>query len=472
MFRTPAKKTATSPGVGESPRSTEKAGSSPPSVRRSIGEGETGNTDPNAKSLVISGCDATPPKTTTSRVPAAIIKLPKRSGYPNLTSEARACLNKAKLHLGNSRNLKAEIKTEVLSAIDRLYELVKESERSKVLVAAAPAVTPAAAPIIEECPQPRLSESNACQTEMVKILEKHSSLIKENMEQMEKLSDALSNRHIAEEQTFAGVVAARNCQTGGQALERATLHSVVVSSKEDFDTGEEVLEKIRKAVDAKEGWVQVERVRKAKDRKIIMGCATKEERRKIKERLEAVGENLVVEEVVNRDPLLILRDVLLVHSDEEILKALRNQNREVFHDIGDEAARIKIRYRKKTRNPHVSHVVLSVSPTIWRRAIEGGKLRIDLQRVRVEDQTPLVQCTRCLGFGHGKRFCKEAADLCSHCGGLHLRADCPDIQLGEAARCINCTKAKTGNHDHNAFSNECPVRRKWDALARASVAYC
>ena len=217
--------------------------------------------------------------------------------------------------------------------------------------------------------------------------------------------------------------------------------------------------------------MEVERVRKAKDRKIVMGCKTQEERRKIKERIEAVGQNLIVEEVKNKDPLLILKDVLLIHSNEDILKALQNQNRGVFFDLG-EGERTTVKYRKKARNPHTCHVVLSVSPMIWRRAIDAQTVRIDLQRIRVADQSPLVQCTRCLGYGHGRRFCKEPADLCSHCGGPHMSADCPDRRLGEKPACRNCARAGIEDHAHNAFSNECLIRKKWDALARASVAYC
>lgn len=312
----------------------------------------------------------------------------------------------------------------------------------------------------------------AGQTELLNTLKEHISEIKDNSEKLERLQHSLASRECAGEKTYASAASGSKSHTGAQVPERTTLHSVVVSSTQEMDTGAEILERVRKAVDAKEGWVRVERVRKAKDQKVIMGCATKEEREKLKKRLESAGENLVVEAVKNRDPLLVLRDVLIVHSDEEVLRALRNQNREIFDGLGDEELKMSVKFRKKSRNPHVNGIVLSVTPAIWRRALEGGKLRIDLQRVRVEDQTPLVQCTRCLAYGHGKRLCTEPADLCSHCGGAHLRVDCPGSRIGEAAVCVNCTRAKLGEHQHNAFSNDCPVRKKWDAFARAMIAYC
>lgn len=163
---------------------------------------------------------------------------------------------------------------------------------------------------------------------------------------------------------------------------------------------------------------------------------------------------------------------MLIQSNDEVLKALKNQNREIFHGLEGEDLRMSVRYRRKARNPHMNHIVLSVSPVIWRRAIEEQKLRIDLQRVRVEDQTPLVQCTRCLGYGHGKRLCKEPADLCSHCGGPHLRAKCADWLAAESPTCRNCQREKLDSTNHNAFSLECPVRKKWESLARSTVAYC
>ena len=41
-----------------------------------------------------------------------------------------------------------------------------------------------------------------------------------------------------------------------------------------------MLERVRKAVGAKEGWIKVERIRKAKGSKLILGCSTAEDRDK------------------------------------------------------------------------------------------------------------------------------------------------------------------------------------------------
>ncbi|XP_063896722.1 uncharacterized protein LOC135118478 [Helicoverpa armigera] len=510
--RTPAKKPATTPQT--STMDTEKAGPSTQkltqasNVRRSIGEWEA-VTDTHSQQLCPSQTHPHSPKATDKLlVPVSPRKTKQKIPPPsvkrasgdasgdfsgtspvsrqapanntNRVSQARSWLQKVKYCVGESRNLRTDLKAGIIAGVDNLYQLVKDATAEATAVAKTGTAT--AKPKVPETKEMGVNtieverdieswtvkvdqmQENIVGKELIKLIKEQSEKIDITFREMEKIKDKLSDIPKALPRTTT--ISEKLPHT------RSALHSIVVASKDGNETGDEVLDRVRKAVDAKEGWVKVERVRKAKDRKIIMGFETTEDRSKIKERLEKEGINLAVEEVKNRDPLLILKDVLLIHTDEEVLKVVKNQNREIFHDLGSEDQRMNIRYRRRTRNPHLTHIVLSVSPTIWRRALDAEKIRIDLQRVRVEDQTPLVQCTRCLGYGHGKRLCKEPEDLCSHCGGPHLRAKCADWLAAEQPSCRNCQRAKLDVVNHNAFSVECPVRKKWDNLARSTVAYC
>jgi hypothetical protein len=397
--------------------------------------------------------------------------------FKDRLTEARACLEKGKLNINASRNTKGEIKLAVRTSLERLYQLVKESEKerkaketSSEQQMSAPKTAELDSTFSVGNRDPSLPTLSA-QSEMVELIKKNTELLEEISKKLEKIQiDIEKQRESLERTTYASVVA--QSRPGTSEPERTALHSVVISSEIEQETGEQILEKVRKAVDAKEGWIRVERVRKAKDRKIVLGCKTQEERRKIKERLELAGAQLVVEEVKNKNPLIVLRDVLLIHSDEDVLRALQNQNRDIFCGLDDKECKMEVKYRRRARNPLTGHIVLCVSPKVWKRATEEGRVRVDLQSIRVEDQSPLVQCTRCLGYGHGRRLCKEPADLCSHCSGPHLRADCPERLAGEPPVCKNCTAVKIKKCDHNAFSSECTVRRRWDGLARESVAYC
>ncbi|KAJ8707907.1 hypothetical protein PYW07_011584 [Mythimna separata] len=224
MFRTPAKKDAGSQGAGGSPRSTEKAGTSLPNVRRSIGEWEAGRAELLPKSPANPKPDA---------APAATQKIPSASGarrasvetgspgnkpvskYPNLTAEARACLSKAKLHLGNSRNLKTEIKTEVMGAINRLYEIVKESENRKrpVLAETTTATNLTYQPTTDEG-QRTQTQALDVPTELVKQLmenlQQHNRALEECQQHTQALSEQLklAPRYVAGQgPTFAEIAA-------------------------------------------------------------------------------------------------------------------------------------------------------------------------------------------------------------------------------------------------------------------------
>ncbi|XP_028156634.1 uncharacterized protein LOC114350160 isoform X2 [Ostrinia furnacalis] len=102
-----------------------------------------------------------------------------------------------------------------------------------------------------------------------------------------------------------------------------------------METGEEVLRRVRDAVNAKEGWVKVDKIRKAKNQKVIMGCATEDERRKVKDRIDGAGGLLIAEDMKNKEPLLVMKDVLLLNSDEDVLKALRKQNGDILQYIAN-----------------------------------------------------------------------------------------------------------------------------------------
>lgn len=473
MLRTP---------IGQSLSGDDVSQKSPPktktlNVRRSIGQWEAAGADtlstptsPLTSKTEQAGPAKMKPRKALSEdgppaecSPADIHNSPKNK-YVDKTTEARACLNRAKLHLHNSRNLRTDIKKGVTEAVDRLYQLVKGLEAELKGDRGKKGNDAKLSERVETVLKPKIDQSA-----LLTRMEEHMKKLDENTIRMGELKEAMERQKDSLERvTYAGVTA--NQVTPIER--RGTLHSVVVASTDETESGEEVLERVRKVVDAKEGWIRVERVRKVKDRKVIMGFRTKEEQEKIKGRLEKPGNQLTVEAMKNKDPLLMLRDVFSSHTDEDVLKAFRNQNRKVFHGLDGAEDRLVIRYRRKARNPHTNHIIIATSPTIWRRSTEAGTVHIDLQHIRVLDQSPLVQCSRCLCYGHSKRFCKESVDLCSHCGGPHLKDKCLEYIAKSTPSCRNCAVAKLEQTDHNAFSQECPVRRKWDALARRAVAYC
>lgn len=307
-------------------------------------------------------------------------------------------------------------------------------------------------------------------TENIKnIIQEQTEKMNQTNEKLEELGKTLEGiKESLGNKTYASVTAS---YPKSQPL-RQTLHSVIVTSKTGTDTGHELMNKITEEIKTKGKEIKIDKIRKAKDRKVILSCSTEEDKRKLKEKIEEAQDQFTIEDIKNKNPLVILRNVINTNSDEDIIGSVRERNKSIFKDI--ESAEMEIAYKKRTVNNMKMHVVLRVSPILWKRMTEKGHVYTHMQKVTVWDQSPLIQCSTCLGYGHGKKYCKESeeGEKCSHCGGQHHRKACEEIKEGKIPTCINCKKAKINDVKHSAFSQECTIRNKWEDIARASIAYC
>ncbi|XP_046977644.1 uncharacterized protein LOC124543464 [Vanessa cardui] len=464
MFHTPVKGSnmEQSPRmVSTSSKHTETAGTSSTNetsqVRKSIGEWETKgpHTKKRASTEVI---NISPPAKDREQVKST-----------DRVTQARIWLRKAKTHLSESRNLKTDLKAGITMALDEMFKLMKEEANDKTKGQPKKDGTF----IKEKSDKGTMTEEKDANNDIISMLQWQKQKIEETFVEIGKVATAVTTlQNAASTQTMTYAEVASAPATTNLRNRKPAIHSILIAPKNETDTGDQVLERVRKAVNAKDGWITIEKVRKVKDRKVIVGCKTIEDRSKLKERLRCVEEHIHIEEVKNQDPMVILKDVLAIHSEEDILTALRNQNKTIFKDINKQDDRMVIKYHKKARNPHTRHVVVRVSPVLHHNMIQTGTVHIDIQKIRVADQSPLVQCSMCLGYGHGRRFCKETEPKCCHCGGSHFKEKCSEWIAGASPRCTNCTSAKLEDTEHNAFSDQCPIRRRWEALARAKIAYC
>lgn len=148
----------------------------------------------------------------------------------------------------------------------------------------------------------------------------------------------------------------------------------------------------------------MDRIRKAKNKKVVISCSTEENLETITKKI-LTNQHLQAEKAKNKDPLVIVRDVLTHNTDEDIVTAIKKQNGHLTKDIPEEDYKVNVKYRRRARNQHENHVILQVSPKVYQRLVSAGAVYIGLQKRTVKDQSPLIQCTKCLGFGHGKKLC-------------------------------------------------------------------
>lgn len=502
MFRTPMKMSSASKDTTLSPQGdgnlTMTLSAAPctsipdidvhtiPSVRQSIGEIEARRTPTPPPQLKNSTSNDKSKTKTTPNSATKTEHQPKTK-----MAEAKAYFTKAKLHLNSSRNLKTEIKNGILDAIEGLYSLVKEMERGKAQGAIKKPKLDKQTEITElggERNQVREGD-NA----LLKKIEDHSELIRGNKEELVNLQKAFSAfktmiqqdvvnsiqeigrniKHKSEDHLPKGTITKETCELQKIQIPQIKSHDIIVRSNNDQDTCQDVIVKIRKAVRARTEGTQIDKVRKVGNQKVIISASSAKEIHKIKEQILQSKEELTAEDSKKKHPLIIIKNVLAYNTDEDILESLVTQNSKLVQNIDDEQRKAEVKFRKKTRNPLQEHIILQVNPVFWRILVDAGRVHIDLQQLTVEDYSPLIQCSQCLGYSHPRRWCTEPKEqVCSHCGGQHLRRDCPEVTAGTKPKCRNCERAGIADSGHDAFSKDCPIRTKWEKIARSKVIYC
>lgn len=162
-------------------------------------------------------------------------------------------------------------------------------------------------------------------------------------------------------------------------------------------------------------------------------------------------------------PMIILKGISKHTAAEELRNLIVSQNAEVeaLEPATDE---LHLRFERRNRNDKLYNAVFITSPRVWKKIIHLGRLNLDHQRVHVEEFVPLMQCFKCLQFGHLKKHCTRDVDSCAHCSeSSHTLATCPTRNDQEKTNCLNCTnknlRSKTNlDTKHSPTSDICPLR--------------
>lgn len=249
-----------------------------------------------------------------------------------------------------------------------------------------------------------------------------------------------------------------------------TTFPVMVESADPRHTSDDVLNEVKRTVDVVELGIGVSRVRKIRNQKVVVACDTGEGRALLQEALRKSGGKLTASPVAQRNPLLRLMEVAPDLSDRKLEEAVIKQNAGAISGTPQDGRSIKVIRRTRGRTDAVQNVIVEVSPALW-QALQNRRIKLGYQSgVLAVDHSPLVQCYKCMGFGHMARECTKGA-CCGHCSGAHETRACGSRDA--APTCINCREAGLGGDAiaHPAYRSECPVWLRWDRLARAAVNY-
>lgn len=99
-------------------------------------------------------------------------------------------------------------------------------------------------------------------------------------------------------------------------------------------------------------------------------------------------------------------------------------------------AHLKVVYIFPTKpGRRTTSCVIEISPEIRKTLMVNGRIYLRYSACRFADYVRVLQCYRCLGFGHTAGGCK-AAPVCGHCAESHELKDCKNKDL--PPKCGNC----------------------------------
>lgn len=241
-----------------------------------------------------------------------------------------------------------------------------------------------------------------------------------------------------------------------------TKPSIIIHPSSEDNNRQQVSEQWRKSINFKQVGYAPAGVQPVGKNKLRVEFDTTEQRDETLKRLEAVPD-IRAEPSRRLKPMVIVKGIYKQTATDELTQLIIQQNPEVGL-LKPSTQDLQFRFVRRNRRENLYNAVMLTSPPIWRKIIELGRLNIDHQKVHVEEFVPLLQCYKCLQFGHLRKYCASNETLCTQCGAEgHTFDTCPSKNNTDEANCSNCNTRNQRLHTtsstmHSATSNKCPVR--------------
>ncbi|XP_072948355.1 uncharacterized protein [Epargyreus clarus] len=251
--------------------------------------------------------------------------------------------------------------------------------------------------------------------------------------------------------------------------------SIIVYPTSEDNNRQQVAEKWRKSIHFKEVNYAPAGIQPVGRNKLRVEFDTADQRDETLKRLES-STDIRAEPSRKLRPMVILKGVYKDTPVEELTELIVKQNAEVYA-LQPGPDDLQFRFERRNKNNKLYNAVFITSPSTWKKLMELGRINVNHQRIHVEEFVPLLQCYKCLQFGHLKKYCSSEVGSCSHCGeDNHTLATCPARNEPEKINCYNCN---IKNHKlnimsdtrHSPTSDNCPLREAMRDRVQGKIDY-
>lgn len=283
--------------------------------------------------------------------------------------------------------------------------------------------------------------------------------IREEVSKIQKKLEALPPKQPA---TYASVT--KKQPSAPEVGIPKTKPALIVSSKKEVSSPADTLQSWRKSVSFRDTNFSPANIKYVSNNKIRVEFDTLEQREIILQKTNLPDNDVKAEISRKLKPMIVVKGISNDISPDHLVDIITNQN-DFIKNMSSDQNDLIFKFKRGNRNKSLYNAVFMVSPSLWRAIIERGRLNVDHQRIHVEEFSPLLQCFKCLQFGHTRNRCTHEGSICSHCSSMtHDFKGCPFKQNKNQIDCYNCIQYHKKHNlqnlktDHSATSDACPRR--------------
>lgn len=220
------------------------------------------------------------------------------------------------------------------------------------------------------------------------------------------------------------------------AQKTQTKHTLFITSKDKKESIKTIQQKFTKNIDPVREGIRIRNLRTANNTLIVETEAI-EDIEKITNN-KKLATDLKMEPVKKRKPLMILYDLQTEWEEEEIKRAIYEQNLKDKMDREEFNNGFNLKFKTGPREKRTVHQVAEVDAKIRRILVRQERIFIGFHAIRIKDYQVVARCLKCQDLGHVAKHCKNEQQICGHCGQEHKKEDCPNKQ--KEPTCIPCQK--------------------------------
>lgn len=222
-------------------------------------------------------------------------------------------------------------------------------------------------------------------------------------------------------------------------------------AKEEFTSASDTKERFLKSVDPVKLRLKTRRINFAANNSIVLETDSGDVDT-LRNCPDLSNAGLEIKPEVKLNPRIIVHGIPVEYTKEEIAESIIELN---LPDFKQEDIKVISMYPQREKK-HRSCIV-EVTPECRKALEKSQSIYIKWLSCRFADHISVLQCFKCLKFGHRATDCKNTAK-CSTCAGDHKFEDCDSR---ETTCCVNCQVAKMQNVNHSAFGkSKCPLLRR------------